>query len=120
MSFIFHLVQGTRLQGVRRLECGLGSKEQGSLNFFLVFCCFVTKEPIASACCSLPILWGEVRRGERDTGGGAQKSLAALEVWWLAVATQDGDLVLALPGWPPGCFLVASRARSQAIMLLEA
>lgn len=26
---------------------------------------------------------------------------------------------MALLGWPPGCFLVASRARSQAIMLLE-
>lgn len=27
---------------------------------------------------------------------------------------------MALLGWPPGCFLVASRARSQVIMLPEA
>lgn len=52
-------------------------------------------------------------------GWGAQKSLAPLEVWWLVVATQDGGPALALLGWPPGCFLVASLARSQAIMLLE-
>ena len=34
LEFIFHLVQGTRLQGMSRcLVCGLESKEWGSLNF---------------------------------------------------------------------------------------
>lgn len=36
------------------------------------------------------------------------------------MATQDWGPVLAFPGWPPGCFLKASRAESQVIMLLEA
>lgn len=53
-------------------------------------------------------------------GGAGLKEPSASEVWWLVVATQDGGPALTLPGWPPGCFLVASRARSQVIMLLEA
>lgn len=65
----------------------------------------ILKNPTASACCSLPSVHG--RRG-RGVGKGAQKSLAPLEVWWLVVATQVGGLALALLGWPPDCFLVAS------------
>lgn len=46
-------------------------------------------------------------------------SLVPPEARWL-VATQDWGPVLALPGWPPGCFLMASGAKSQVVMLLEA
>lgn len=55
-----------------------------------------------------------------DAGKGAQKSLVPLHVWWLVVATQDGSQLLVLLGRPPGCFLVASGARSWVTMLLEA
>ena len=43
------------------------------------------------------------------------------EAWQLVVITQDRGLQLVLPGWPLGCcFPMASRARSQVIMLVEA
>lgn len=53
-------------------------------------------------------------------GRGSNMSLGSPEAWWLGVATQGCGPVLGLPGWPPGCFLMASRARSQVIEPLEA
>ena len=43
------------------------------------------------------------------------------EAWQLVVITQDRGLQLVLPGWPLGCcFPMASQARSQVIMPVEA
>lgn len=36
------------------------------------------------------------------------------------MVTQDRGPALVLAGWPPGCFLEASGARSQVMVLLEA
>ena len=79
---------------------------------FLVFAVLMLKTPLllpAAAC----LVYGEGRKG---TPG----SLVPPEAWWLVVATQDWGGVSALPGWPPGCFLVTSRAKSQVIVVLEA
>ena len=54
---------------------------------------------------------GEGRGGKRKKGGVRERrkgegrgvalmNLGPHEAWWLVVATQDGGLVLALPGWP--------------------
>lgn len=95
--FILRLVQGTRsgCQGGSRVA------RTGKSDAPRVLAASILKKPTASAGCSLPSLWG-------GAGQGTQKSPAPLEVWWLVVATQDGGPVLAVLGWPPGCFLVAS------------
>lgn len=77
-----------------RLVCSLAVKEWGSLNFLFSVLLFLYKRtqlfPLAAACLVY-----------RDGMGSSPEAW-----WWL---TWDWGPLLALPGWPPGCFLMASR-----------
>lgn len=99
-----------------RLACGLGSKEWGSLDFLfgVLLFCYKTQLRLLVAAGLVYRRWDE----EREGGGGVLREPSASGS--LLAATQDGGPALALPGWPPGCFLVASRARSQVITLRAA
>lgn len=113
LEFIFPLSARHSYRVSGRLTFGLDSKEWGSLNCFFGILLFWYKRSqlllLATAC----LVYGEGKRG-------ALMSQKPPEAWWLVAATQDWGLVLALPGWPKGCFFIASRAKSQVVVSLEA
>lgn len=97
-----------------RLVCGLGSKEHCSLSFLVGALLFGYKEEPNAACCSLPTLWGGVRRSHGGEGKGSNMPSTSG-----SPVTQDGA-----QGWLCRTGHQAASlwlpARSQVLVPLEA